>query len=982
MRPLEKSMGEGGASMQFGNAPRALQPLDKKNAENQLRELAASAKENGLTGLAAALTQKNENTSFLASVLDLSSFIRDALMVRPEILDALIGGPLDARIDTIISGISALGSSEFSEAALMTDLRRAKLEAHVLIALGDLAGVFGGEETTRRVSALAVACVSAAVNFLLRDARAKGILALEDPEFPAKNCGWIILAMGKLGARELNYSSDIDLIVFFDGQTQALKDRYEGVEIYAKLTRRLVRILQERTADGYVFRTDMRLRPDPGSTPVAIPVEMALNYYESRGQNWERAAMIKALPVAADIAAGEAFLKELTPYIWRKYLDYAAIADVHSIKRQIHAHKGHGEIAVLGHDLKLGRGGIREIEFFVQTQQLIAGGRAPDLRGRQTVPMLAKLAEHGWIKPETCDALAREYWFLRDLEHRVQMVADEQTHMLPRDEEGLRRIALMAGFFDTKTFSAAVRASLQTVETHYSALFETAPQLSTGIGNLVFTGDKDDPGTLETMAKLGFKRPSDICRIIRVWHFGRYKATQSAEARERLTEITPALLKAFGAAKDADDAILRFDEFLSGLPAGIQLFSLLNSNPSLLDLLVLIMGSAPRLAEIIARKPHIFDGLLDPAIYRDIPTEAYLSERLSAFLLNVTDYEEILDRLRIFGAEQKFLIGVRVLTGAIPPQTAARAFSDLADILLQQTLAAVTREFETKYGKVTGGVTAMLGMGKLGSQELTAGSDIDLILLYDHSDDEESDGERPLAPSTYFMRLTQRLIAGISAPTAEGILYEVDLRLRPSGNKGPVATRFSAFSEYQRKDAWTWEHMALSRARVVAGQGQFSGKINAEVTSILTLPRDSSKVAKEVGDMRALIGKEKAPKGIWDLKLMPGGLIDLEFLTQFAALTRQTGIKTVETAKALSHLSIVNLQEDARAELADAHFLFSNLTQVLRLCLKAEPADEELPQGLSDIMCRLSGLPDTAALAAHVKDTARKVRVIFDQTLR
>jgi [glutamine synthetase] adenylyltransferase / [glutamine synthetase]-adenylyl-L-tyrosine phosphorylase len=982
MRPLEKSMGEGGVQLQFGNALRALKPLDKKNAESELRELALSAKEHGLPQLAAALAGKNESVSFFASVLNLSTFIRDALMVRPEILAPLFDAPLDARIETVISGISALGSAELTEAELMTALRRAKTEAHVLIALGDLAGVYGGEETTRRVSDLAIACVRAAVDFLLRDAHAKGILALQDPENPAKNCGWIILAMGKLGAHELNYSSDIDLIVFFDGQTQALKDRWEGVEIFAKLTRRLVRVLQERTSDGYVFRTDLRLRPDPGSTPLAIPVEMALNYYESRGQNWERAAMIKALPVAGDIAAGEAFLKELTPYIWRRYLDFAAIADVHSIKRQIHAHKGHGEIAVHGHDLKLGRGGIREIEFFVQTQQLIAGGRAPDLRGRQTVPVLGKLAERGWIKPETRDALAREYWFLRDLEHRVQMVADEQTHALPEDEEGLRRIALMAGFSDTKKFSDAVRASLQMVETHYSALFETAPQLSTGIGNLVFTGDKDDPGTLETMAKLGFARPSDICRLIRVWHFGRYKATQSAEARERLTEITPALLKAFGAARDADDAILRFDEFLSGLPSGIQLFSLLHSNPALLELLVLVMGSAPRLAEIIARKPHAFDGLLDPAIYREIPTKTYLFERLTAFVQNVPSYEEVLVRLRMFGAEQKFLIGVRVLTGAIQPHTAARAFSDLADILLQKTLASVTREFESRHGKVQGGVTAVLGMGKLGSRELTAGSDIDLILLYDHADDEESDGERPLAPSTYFMRLTQRLIAAISAPTAEGILYEVDLRLRPSGNKGPVATRFSAFSDYQRRDAWTWEHMALSRARVVAGDEVFSAKVAAEIASILSLPRDAAKVAKDVREMRALIGEEKPPKGIWDFKLMPGGLIDMEFLTQYAAITNQNGSSAVETAGAIAHLKIAKMPEGARAELAAAHLLFSNLTQVLRLCLKAEPADEKLPQGLSDIMCRLGGLPDTARLAAHVKDTARKVREIFDRTLR
>jgi [glutamine synthetase] adenylyltransferase / [glutamine synthetase]-adenylyl-L-tyrosine phosphorylase len=974
-------MGEASALL-FGAVPRKLMPLDAKNAATQRAELAACANANECKRLAVLLESKTEAADFISAVLDLSPFISAVLMVRPDILEALFDTPMDARIDAIIAGITRLWASQITEAELMTALRRAKTEAHVLIAVGDLAGLYGGEQTTQRVSKLAIACVEAAVNFLLRDAGAKGVLNIAAMDNPAENSGWIILAMGKLGAHELNYSSDIDLIVFFDGNAPALTEKYEGVEVFSKLTRRLVRILQERTADGYVFRTDLRLRPDPGSTPVAIPVEMALNYYESRGQNWERAAMIKALPVAGDIAAGERFLNELTPYVWRKYLDFAAIADVHSIKRQIHAHKGFGDIAVHGHNLKLGRGGIREIEFFVQTQQLIAGGRTPDLRGRETVAMLAKLAERGWIKPEARDALTREYWFLRDLEHRVQMVADEQTHALPQDEYELKRVALMAGFKDTKSFGNAVRKSLMTVEGHYSALFETAPQLSTGIGNLVFTGDNDDPDTLQTMASLGFKRPSDICRVIRTWHFGRYKATQSAEARERLTEITPALLKAFGATSDADDAILRFDEFLAGLPSGIQLFSLLNSNPALLDLIVRIMGAAPRLAEIIARKPHVFDGLLDPAIYSDIPTAAYISDRLDTFLANVSVYEEILDRLRIFADEQKFLIGVRLLTGALAPHRAGRAFSNLADVLLKRTLKAVVVEFQAKHGKIEGGKVAILGMGKLGSRELTAGSDIDLILLYEHDNEDESDGERPLGPAQYYARLTQRLIAAISASTAEGVLYEVDLRLRPSGNKGPVATRFSSFSRYQREDAWIWEHMALSRARVVGGDTDFNASIAKEVASVIALPRERGKVANEVRDMRKLIAAEKPAKGIWDFKLMPGGLIDLEFIAQFAAITGQVNEQTVITNKALASLEIAGLSAGQRETLVSAHRLFSALTQVLRLCIKDNSWPEDLSEGLAKIMCRTSELPDIKTLKAHIKNTAQEVRTIFDQLFR
>ena len=556
--------------------------------------------------------------------------------------------------------------------------------------------------------------------------------------------------------------------------------------------------------------------------------------------------MIKARPVAGDIAEAEAFLAELQPYVWRKYMDYAAIADVHSIKRQIHAHKGHGEIAVKGHNVKLGRGGIREIEFFVQTQQLIAGGRFRDLRGRETVPMLKALAEHGWITAEARDALTQQYWFLRRVEHAIQMVADEQTHMLPEDDTGLARIAHMLGFADADAFSVAFRQSLNTVERHYAALFETAPQLSAGIGNLVFTGDVDDPDTLQTLANLGFKRPSDICRVIRGWHFGRYRATQSAEARERLTELTPALLRAFGETRRADKALLRFDAFLAGLPAGIQLFSLLHSNPSLLKLIATIMGAAPRLAATITKRPHVFDGLLDPALMSELPDKAYLSARLKSFLEGMRAYEEVLDRLRIFNAEQKFLIGVRLLTGAIDPSRAGKAFSDLADLTIGAALDAVLAEFAARHGRVRGMKVAILGMGKLGSRELTAGSDVDLILLYDHdAKAEESDGPKRLAASHYFTRLTQRLIAAVSAPTAEGVLYELDLRLRPSGNKGPVATHIESFCKYQRQEAWTWEHMALTRARIVAGDADFAKAIAGEVEAILASPHDRAKVMAE-----------------------------------------------------------------------------------------------------------------------------------------
>ncbi|TAN02511.1 MAG: bifunctional [glutamine synthetase] adenylyltransferase/[glutamine synthetase]-adenylyl-L-tyrosine phosphorylase, partial [Rhizobiaceae bacterium] len=553
------------------------------------------------------------------------------------------------------------------------------------------------------------------------------------------------------------------------------------------------------------------------------------------------------------------------------------------------------------------------------------------------------------------------------------------------DDEGLERIAHMLGFESRDAFAQAFRDSLLLVERHYAALFETAPQLSSGIGNLVFTGDVDDPDTLKTLSGLGFERPSDMARIIRTWHFGRYRATQSAEARERLTELTPALLQAFGETRRADEALARFDAFLSGLPAGIQLFSLLQSNPALLALLARIMGAAPRLASIITHRPHVFDGLLDPGLMNELPSRAYLAERLESFLEGIRLHEETLDRLRTFANEQKFLIGVRLLTGAIDAARAGHAFSDLADLTIDAALQAVRAEFAQRHGAVRGGAVAILGMGKLGSRELTAGSDVDLILLYDHDEDAgESDGEKPLPPSVYFIRLTQRLIAAVSAPTAEGVLYELDLRLRPSGNKGPVATYLSSFRKYQREQAWTWEHMALTRARTIAGDDAFRALVEGEVASVLAQPRDPAKVRREAVKMRALIEEEKPPRDAWDIKLVRGGLIDLEFIAQVAVLTGavEGGERPTETAAILSRLAPVFAAPAVREELSRAKALYESVTQIIRLCLTGPLDPKDIPPGLLEIMLRATDLSSLSALGAELKDTARAVAKDFDSLLR
>ena len=420
--------------------------------------------------------------------------------------------------------------------------------------------------------------------------------------------------MGKYGAGELNYSSDIDIIALFDPEAPGLARTSSPRPSGCAIVRPLVTLLQERTADGYVFRTDLRLRPDPGATRVAISARPRSIYYESMGQNWERAALVKARAVAGDIAAGEAFIRELAPFIWRKYLDFAAIADIHSIKRQVHAHRGHGTVAVAGHDIKRGRGGIREIEFFVQTQQLIAGGRDPALRGTRTRDMLAKLAEKGWIDEAIRAELDEAYVFLRNVEHRLQMVRDEQTHTMPRDRDGAG--ADRAGSCASPMSMRSRRGSATSWKRSPNAIrgsSKAAASFPAETGSLVFTGGEDDPETLETLSALGFAAPETVTETVRGWHFGRFAAMRSTAARESLTEITPALLKAFSRAGNPDAAVRAFDSLLKALPAGAQLFALLRNNPDLLDLLATILSAAPRLAEIFARRPHVADALLDPA---------------------------------------------------------------------------------------------------------------------------------------------------------------------------------------------------------------------------------------------------------------------------------------------------------------------------------------------------------------------------------
>jgi glutamate-ammonia-ligase adenylyltransferase len=920
----------------------------------------------------------------LAGIAEGSSFLWRVIAAQPQLLAGLLAEPPEVARDRILQRISNADAS-LDEARLMRLLRQAKQEMALLLGLADLGGVWHVPDITAGLTDLADAALSAALRFLLRAEIAKGTFT-GDPADPEAGSGLIVLAMGKHGARELNYSSDIDLIVLFDRTAAPLAGHVEPAPFFVRIVQRLARIMQERTVDGYVFRTDLRLRPDPGSTAVAISVEAALSYYEGVGQNWERAAMLKARPCAGDRAAGDAFLKELTPFIWRKYLDYAAIADIHAMKRQIHIHRGHGIIAVEGHNLKLGRGGIREIEFFVQTQQLVAGGRNPALRVRGTEAALAALARDGWIDDAVERELVASYRFLRGLEHRLQMVADEQTHTLPLAPDAMERFVRFAGYDGRDRFADRLRGVLETVQSHYEHLFEDAPPLDVSLGSLVFTGDDDDPETIATLAKMGFSNGSQVAELVRGWHHGRTSATRSARARELLTELVPALLQAFGRTSDPNLALRAFDTLLSRLPGGVELFAILRSNSGFLGLIADALGTAPRLADTVSKRPHVLDAVFEPQFFSRLPTVEELAERLDHTLAEARAYEQVLDRARVFGQEQRVLIGMRVLSGTIGADRAGAAFARLADLLIDRLHDAAAREIEQAHGRIPGGRATVLAMGKLGGREITAASDLDLMLIYEHPDEvTQSDGARPLAPSQYYARLTQRMISALSVQTSEGALYEVDLRLRPSGRAGPLATRLKAFRDYQATEAWTWEHMALTRARPVSGDPAFQDEVVAAILEVLTRPRDPAAIARDVRAMRSTLSTEKGEANPWDLKYAAGGLIDLEFLAQYLQLAHghdYPELLHTATGRVFDAARDAKLIDEGEwEELQQATRLEQNLTQILRLCLTAPFEPASASAGLKGMLARSAAAPDFAGLEADLRRHQEAVRAIFEQRL-
>ncbi|NHO32136.1 bifunctional [glutamine synthetase] adenylyltransferase/[glutamine synthetase]-adenylyl-L-tyrosine phosphorylase [Acetobacter fallax] len=990
------------------------QPADPEASGRFTEDLSALWDEAGLEpsllagpGIAALLRCVGGNSPYLA----------DLIRRAPHDFARLLADGPDLFTDMALAEIAGLPVTSAQE-TVASALRQAKGRIALASAIADIGKFWPLESVTQALSRLADTALDIAVRHLLRAAHDAGRLSLRDPARPASGSGYVVLAMGKLGARELNFSSDIDLVALFDTSLHADPD--SARQIFIRMTSDLVRLMEARDANGYVFRTDLRLRPDPSATPLAVSMPAAISYYESLGQTWERAAMTKARPVAGNIALGRDFLRIIHPFVWRRTLDFALIDDIHDMKAKIDRHRKPGRTGLagltdsclndadadvrwlLGHNVKLGEGGIREIEFVAQAMQLVWGGRTPNLRDRTTLGALRTLTRSGHMPREDAETLARAYRLLREIEHRVQMRADQQTHQLPETEAGFGALAVFLGYASGGDLALdllpQMRAARRIFERHF-----TMPAREGAVEDTDFdlTGD-DLPARL---GEIGF--PSADCdaaaTILSHWAGNTRRALRSERAHALLRSLLPGLLTSFIAGREPLGCVRHFDTLLSRQRAGVQLLSLLERNPKLITRIVAIFDASPFLADHLADTPSALEGLLEPAESEDTAlTVATGQIRLLA--AEKPPLEILITRLRPVVRAEEFRLSVARLEGRLDEDSSAHARTAVADTVMAALLEAVFREHRDRHGRVEGGGITVVALGKAGSREMMTGSDLDLMLIFDHPDDVSHSSalkgatDRPLRAlpvSQYYLRLANSFIAALTAPDAEGPLYAVDMRLRPSGAAGPVAVSRAAFRHYHAGSSWTWERMALTRARLVTIAGEPGAKLKlkaalqADLDRALTgigQSRSPDEIRADAVAMRRRLARDLPPSGPWDVKRRAGGLMEVEFIAQTLQLVAGSAeARSPCTPRAFHLLARAGVlsRADARV-LIGADETWRSLQSVLRLLWgPSPPADpmRDLPRATLDLLCgsmAVSGLPE---LTERVESLALTVREMFTRLI-
>jgi [glutamine synthetase] adenylyltransferase / [glutamine synthetase]-adenylyl-L-tyrosine phosphorylase len=879
-----------------------------------------------------ALDRAQANSPFLAQLIKRQS----ALVAQLE------KGDFDAALSAALA--------VHIEGNVGATLRQQRQGVALVTAIADLSGAWDLTKFTRVLSDFADAALDTA------------IAAVFAERLPGESVrGFVVIALGKHGGQELNYSSDIDPIFLYDPETLPHREREDVADSAVRIGKRVIELLSARDEHGYVFRVDMRLRPSPEVTPITIPVEAAISYYESSALAWEQAAFIRSRVAAGDAELGEYFLKNIQPFIWRRSLDFGQLANIRAMSGQIRDHYHQGQLLGPGYDLKRGRGGIRECEFFAQAHQLIHGGRDPALRIRDTRTALSLLAENERIGQDEADALTEAYMQLRTIEHRLQMVNDRQTHSLPEDAGELDRVARLHGLDDGKALIALLEQHVVRVGAIYDGL----------------AGEEDESGGRrladeglplhEQLEAMGYADASAVISRLTRWRSGQFRAIRSSSARDAFETVLPKIMEALAHAPDPDRALSRFDNLLEKLPSGINFFHLLDARPGLLKLLADVLSYAPTLADALARRSELLEGLIDSTAL-DLPAGVdALSTEMNA-RIGDQDYERLLDTVRVFVGEKRFAFGVQLIKGRQDPLDVSLAYSQLAEVAVHTLTAATISEFEAAHGKVPSSELVILAYGRLGGQALTHASDLDLVLLFTGDSSAESDGRRTLGGTQYFNRLAQRVVGALSVQTGTGALYEVDTRLRPSGTQGMLCVTLESFSKYQREDAWAWEHMALTRARVVYGP---EADIEAIIREILSLPRDPATLRKDIVAMRADMAEHKQPKGALDVKLCPGGLVDAEFCIHAMQLEHQMGFdsRLPVAADALISSSLLP------PAFGDAQILLTRLLVLLRL---VAPDSETPPEPAQILVAVALGFKNWESLMAAVEAAKATISTVWN----
>ena len=830
-----------------------------------------------------------------------SNFVALSCSRDPALLQALLdSGDLATRYpsDRYSQRLSKQLEGIENETQLEVALRRFRRREMVRIAWRDLAGLAPLEETLAELSELAEVLLEQALQHLYTwQCQRFGIPC--DASGQAQQL--VVLGMGKLGGRELNFSSDIDLIFAFPGNGETDGRRsITNEEFFRRLGQRLIKVLNQSTAEGLVFRVDMRLRPFGDAGPLVMPFNAIEDYYQNHGRDWERYAMIKARVVAGDREAGGELLARLRPFVYRRYLDYGAFESLRTMKALVAKEV---ERKGLRRNIKLGPGGIREIEFIGQAFQLIYGGREPALRERSILRVLDYLAESGRLPDPAVTGLKEAYEFLRRIENRLQAWEDQQTHNLPEDEPAKQRLAYTLGFADWKRFVAALLQHVRLVSEQFEQVF-ALPQTEAGPGTAiadfaaVWKAPAETETAIEFLAEQGFDEPAKVLESLQHLRNSFSYRALSQKGRERMAQLMPLLLSAVATAPHPAATLSRITRLLEAIARRSVYLALLIESPLVLAQLVKLCAASVWIADYLARYPLLLDDLLDPSTLYAPLDRTRLQEELARDLARVSpdDSEQILDILRHFKHTNVLRVAAADVSEAMPLMIVSDHLTEIAEVLLRKILELAWAELLPRFGRphcrVNGEALepgfAIVAYGKLGGIELGYGSDLDVVFLHDSAGEgQQTSGPREIDNPTFFAKLAQKVIHMLTAHTAAGVLYEVDTRLRPSGRAGMLVSSFAAFAEYQRHQAWTWEHQALVRARVVAGPPRLIERFTALRREVLSRPRDAVALRREVREMRERMRTELGSgsnPGYFNLKQDPGGIADIEFMVQYAVL--------------------------------------------------------------------------------------------------